>query len=480
MRKSLDKSDLDFLSSIGIGESEVNSQIEFINSDTNKKTLVLSRPCLMNDGLLSYDEINKMPPIHDIDTSSISRFIPASGSSTRMFDFDNSSDTFFKNIKSLPLFNLLSSYCDRNSIDLSQIIEDKNLDKLKDILLSQKEMNFASLPKAILPFHFLKGIAVTPIEEIILYSLGDIVNSYMWFTIQKTDEEMILKTLRDSVLLSEVNFKDFVKFSYQDSATNSLCFDMNKNLVRYDDGRIYTHPSGHGALLGNLNEVESDYIFINNIDNISPKTRTLRYEISKILYNVVANTKKQYDMILKTFIERDYDLLLPSINSIVGTLPDKIKNEAIEKKVDFIIDMLNKPIRVCGVVKDNQSKGGKAFWVFDGNSESVQIVEESQVNMKDKNQKAIWESGIYFNPVEMICSLRDFKGDKFDLFKFAENSLGMKVGKNIFDKESIFVERPGLWNGCMHYWHTIFVEIPKACFTPVKNLEDLFLPTHQP
>jgi hypothetical protein len=290
---------------------------------------------------------------------------------------------------------------------------------------------------------------------------------------------MILKVLHDSMLLNETNFEGFVKFSYQDASTNSLCFDTNKNLIRYDDGRIYTHPSGHGALLGNLNEVESDYVFINNIDNISPTTKTLRYEISKILYNVVANTKKQYDMILRTFIERDYDRLAPSIDSILHMFPDKIKNEAIEKKVDVIIDMLNKPIRVCGVVKDDQSKGGKAFWVFDGNSESVQIVEESQVNMQDASQKAIWESGIYFNPVEMVCSLKDFKGDKFDLFQFAENSFGMQVRKNIFNQESIFVERPGLWNGCMHYWHTIFVEIPKASFTPVKNLEDLFLPIHQ-
>ena len=480
MRKSLNKSDLDFLSSIGIGESEINSQIEFINSDANKKTLVLSRPCLINDGVLSSDEVDKMSPVQDIHTSSVSRFIPASGSSTRMFDFDNLSDTFFKDIKSLALFDHLSFYCDKNSIDLNQIIEDKDLDKLKDVLLSKKEMNLSTLPKAILPFHLLKDIAVTPIEEIIFYSLGDIINSYLWFTIQKTDEEMILKVLHDSMLLNETNFEGFVKFSYQDASTNSLCFDTNKNLIRYDDGRIYTHPSGHGALLGNLNEVESDYVFINNIDNISPKTKTLRYEISKILYNVVANTKKQYDMILRTFIERDYDRLAPSIDSILHMFPDKIQNEAIEKKVDLVIDILNKPIRVCGVVKDDQSKGGKAFWVFDGNSESVQIVEESQVNMKDANQKAIWESGMYFNPVEMVCSLKDFKGDKFDLFQFAENSFGMQVRKNIFNQESIFVERPGLWNGCMHYWHTIFVEIPKASFTPVKNLEDLFLPIHQP
>ena len=259
----------------------------------------------------------------------ISRFVPASGPSTRMFDFNNLNNTFFEDIKLLPFFDLLFSYCNINHVDLNQIINEKDLDKLKDILLSKKKMNLGNLPKAILPFHFLKNIVVSPIEEIIFYSLDDIVNSSLFFTIQKTDEEVILKTLKSSTLLKEINFEDFVKFSYQDSSTNSLCFDTNNDIVRYDNGKIYTHPSGHGALLSNLNEVESDYVFINNIDNISPKTRLLRYETSKILYSIAANTKKKFDMILKTFIERDYDLLLPSINSIVDLLPGKIRNETI-------------------------------------------------------------------------------------------------------------------------------------------------------
>ena len=479
MTKNLNKNDLDLLSSIGISRPEIDSQVEFINSNKKEKIFTLSRPCLTNDGILSSDEINNMGPIDDMDMDSISRFIPASGSSTRMFDFNNVNDTFFNDIKFLPLFSLVSSYCKIKDVDLSQILIEKDLEQLKDILLSEKKMNLGNFPKAMLPFHLLNDIVVTPMEEIIFYSLGDIINSSLFFTVQKADEEAILKTLKNSILLKDINFEDFVKFSYQDSSTNSLCFDTNNDIVRNDNGDIHTHPSGHGALLSNLNQVGSDYVFINNIDNISPKTRLLRYEISKILYNVAANTKKKFDMILKTFIERNYALLRPSIDSIIGSMPGKIKEETIEKKVDIIIDMLNKPIRVCGVVKDEDSKGGKPFWVFDGNSESVQIVEEFQVNMKDRNQKAIWKSGVYFNPVEMICSLKDFRGIKFNLFEFAENSLKMKVEKNIFGKKSTFIERPGLWNGCMHYWHTTFVEIPKACFTPVKNFGDLFLPIHR-
>ena len=185
-------------------------------------------------------------------------------------------------------------------------------------------------------------------------------------------------------------------------------------------------------------------------------------------------------MMIQRFVERNYKLLEPSINQLENVLGSQFKDKTIEEKVDIIIEILNKPVRVCGIVKVENSKGGKPFWVYDGKSESVQIVEESQVDFNDENQKKVWNTSTYFNPVEMVCCLRDFTGNKYNLKDFSEDSLRMIVKKNIKGKDSTFIELPGLWNGSMHYWHTTFVEIPSSLFTPVKNFTDLFLPIHQP
>jgi hypothetical protein len=202
--------------------------------------------------------------------------------------------------------------------------------------------------------------------------------------------------------------------------------------------------------------------------------------VSEFLYKIAHSTKKRFDLLLETFNERNYELLEPSIAQLENSLPTQFKSKPLDKKVDLIIQMLNKPIRVCGVVRDEKASGGKPFWVHDGNSESVQIVEESQINLNDENQKNIWDNCGYFNPVEMICSTKDYMGKKFDLREFAEEGLKIRVQKSVLGKECSFIELPGLWNGSMHYWHTTFVEIPLETFTPVKNFTDLFLPIHQP
>ena len=280
-----------------------------------------------------------------------------------MLQVDNHDQLFFKNLELLPFFNLITESCRKNNIDLDKIIKEKDVKQIKEILLAI----FLDLPKALLPFHLINNLAVTPIEEIILYFNNDIANKGLVFAIQEEHEDKILKKLNKSDLLKDIDFDKFVNFTYQDVSTNSVCLDNENNILRNLNGDVYTHPSGHGALLENLNKIESDYVLINNIDNVSPKTRELRYEITKKLYKFIKEIRN--------------------------------KNK-----------VLNKPIRVCGVIKDQTSKGGKPFWVFDGKETSVQIVEEAQVDIKNTEQKKIWDSGIYFNPVEMICSFKDFEG----------------------------------------------------------------------
>jgi len=435
MIHSISKNDLSYLESIGISKSDIDSQISFLDSH-NPIKLKLIRPCVVGDGIISKEEAVNIADLKNESEDEISRFIPASGFGTRMFQLKDSDKSFFNDLKFTPIFELIYDFSAKNNIDLETIIKEKNIDELEDILLSDFKLNLKNTPKALLPFHKINNLSVSPIEEIISYFANDIVNSNLIFAIQEENKDEYFKKLENSKFINDINFEEFVKFTYQDHSTDSLCFDENKNVLRKEDGLVYTHPSGHGALLKNLNEINSDYILINNIDNLSPKTKSLRYEITKMLYKLIRNIKDK--------------------NKILG-----------------------KPIRVCGVIKDQHSKGGKPFWVSDGTDLSLQIVEESQVDFNNSEQKKIWELGTYFNPVEMICSFKDSKGLKYDLSEYSNMSLQMKTKKNILEKEAIFVEKPGLWNGSMHNWHTTFVEISEKSFTPVKNFTDLFLPVHQ-
>ena len=478
----LNNNDLEFLLSQGINKEDSSEQLSLLKDSSKLKKLLLIRPCNQNDGILPPEDVKKInlesnPPMPGL---LISRFIPASGSATRMFNFDLFEDNFFEKVHLLPFFDQIESFCSKNKIDLRNIISNKDFKLLDDIITSKDNLNLSSKPKAIIDFHLINNTPISPIEEFLVNSMDDITNSPLVFSIQENCVDEVRDKVKHSPFLADYNPDLMYEITIQKKSTNSICVDNEGQILRYPKGEVYTHPSGHGALLDNLEEIDSDFIFINNIDNLSPKTRTLRHEVSKSLFNIAYSNKRRFDMLLQTFSERKYNLLESLIVQFEAYMPNHLKDKSVEQKVDLIIEMLNKPIRVCGVVKDENSKGGKPFWVNDGKAESVQIVEESQVDLKDENQIRLWEEGSYFNPVEMICCIKDFTGKKFDLKQFSEDSLRMKVNKDILGKSSSFIECPGLWNGSMHYWHTTFVEIPGASFTPVKNFTDLFLSIHQP
>jgi hypothetical protein len=478
----LNNNDLEFLLLQGINKQDSSEQLSLLKDDSKLKKLLLIRPCDKNDGILPPEDVQKIniessPPMPGI---FISRFIPASGSATRMFNFDLFEDKFFEKVHLLPFFNQIESFCSEKKIDLKNIILDKDSKLFNDILTSENKLNLSTKPKAIIDLHQINSVPISPIEQFLVNSMDDITNSPLVFSIQENYVAEVQDKVNHSSFLADYNPDLMFEITTQKKSTNSLCVDNKGEILRHPNGEVYTHPSGHGALLENLGEIDSDFIFINNIDNLSPKTRTLRYEVSKSLFNIAYSNKRRFDMLLQTLSERKYNLLESLIAQFEAYMPNHLKDKSVEQKVDLIIEMLNKPIRVCGVVKDENSKGGKPFWVNDGKAESVQIVEESQVDLKDENQIRLWEEGSYFNPVEMICCIKDFTGKRFDLKQFSEDSLRMKVNKDILGKSSSFIECPGLWNGSMHYWHTTFVEIPGASFTPVKNFTDLFLSIHQP
>jgi hypothetical protein len=442
-----------------IPESSLRDQYKFVYGDNGLSQLRLSSPCTMNNGVFNIDLIsNQLSSINE-EWKDLDIFIPASGSATRLFELSDNIKTLNENIDKLPFF-------DKKSV--SHLVD-----------------KYSHKPKAIVPFHKIEGHIVSPIEEIIEFYSRIFPDSNVHFTIQDDDENLITTKLNESDFIKskKIKFEDKVRFSFQKKELNSICFINPETLLKHNN-KYYSHPSGHGALIDNLASIKSKYAYMHNIDNVSPKTQELRIKNINQMYKLLLFIDKNIKKLLRALVKDDFQRVIESSfykNFLIEYFPHlvHVRNEPVNKKILF--KNLNKPIRVCGVIHDSGAKGGKPFWVYDDDSLlSLQIVEESQVDLDNSRERNIWYDSNYFNPVEIIISTEDYLGNKFNFNSYVNKDLGMVVEKKIHNEKVLFFEKPGLWNGSMHDWITIFVEIDEKSFAPVKNICDLFLPIHQP
>jgi hypothetical protein len=288
-------------------------------------------------------------------------------------------------------------------------------------------------------------------------------------------------------LEKETNTTFNVSYSYQNEATETLALTVDNTIFRNEDGSILFRPAGHGALLENLNDLNNDIIFIKNVDNI------VVFELNKKL----SNYKKVIGGVLIKAQEKAFNYLIELDNKAVGE--EKIleiasfisskMNVVIEDAFDdltqgekrrYLKDKLNRPIRVCGMVKNEGEPGGGPFWVKDENGNiSLQIVEFAQIDIDNKAQKDIVKNATHFNPTDLVCGVKNYKGEKFDLLNYVDSEAAFITMKTQNGKDIQALELPGLWNGSMAYWNTIFVELPVETFNPVKTVNDLLKPVHQ-
>jgi len=335
---------------------------------------------------------------------------------------------------------------------------------------------YGELPKGLIPFHRYPSTIRNPFQEHILQSI-EIAGpkSTFHFTINEKFKDQIDASIGE--LKSTLNLPVSYSFSIQNPATDAIAFDENLNPANDENGMI-TRPSGHGALLGNLNTVHSDLIFIRNIDNIqhqSKATHSIQYRkalggmliyLRSTIFDVLHELEKGIVLLEKIqHLNDSFDLRIP-----------------IEKfsDTDFLIDFLNRPIRICGMVRNEGQPGGGPFWVNDPMGiPRRQIVEKSQIT-NSPEQLEFLNSSTHFNPVELVCSTKNFKGDFFNLTKFRNDDLYFIVKKNHHGKSIQYIEEPGLWNGSMNNWLTLFYEIESDCFSPVKTILDLLQPLHRP
>ena len=294
----------------------------------------------------------------------------------------------------------------------------------------------------------------------------------------------------DSVLdkyESRFGVKYEIGFSVQKPSTDTIAVDENNEPFRQPDGQLLFRPAGHGALLENLAEQEADLIFIKNIDNVVPdhlKETTVQYK--KALAGLVLDcqaTLFSYAQKLEddAIEEALLDEIMTYLANRLGTLaPDEAKNWQKEEKRAFARAKVDRPLRACGMVQNVGEPGGGPFWAKNSDgSVSLQVVESAQVDMQNEVQKELFTKATHFNPVDLICTSKNYKNEKFDLLQFRDDETGFITEKSQSGKSLKAQELPGLWNGSMSDWNTLFVEVPLITFNPVKTVNDLLRKEHQ-
>lgn len=440
----------------------------------------LVAPCKMGDGIIHFLQVQRDNLIKKFEQAGVQStfFIPASGSGSRMFHFlfeflerpneENRSqvERFLNNMEDFAFFQKIP-------LEIREKLKshDVNLDEFVDYLLNKEGMSFGDLPKGLIPFHKIGPFVLNPFQEQILQGIKvNEGNSSFHYSIKPEHENAIKSGIESTEQLSGGKYD--VSFSVQNEATNSIAFDEQKQPIKNSDGQILARPAGHGALLENLNSISGDIIFIKNIDNIQHFGKSnLAIETWKYLGGVAIWFEAEKNKIMQN----------PSIEGIIELNKhfQFIADSEIEKlKVEDIFKILNKPFRVCGMVRNEGQPGGGPFWVEENGEVTKQIVEKSQISMRGEQYRLMVQS-TYFNPVMIAAVNKDMDGKPFNLLEFRNEKKYFVVKKNYKGQDIFFSELPGLWNGSMAYWNSIFVEIPSETFSPVKTVLDLLDHSHK-
>ncbi|MBN1253626.1 MAG: DUF4301 family protein [Bacteroidales bacterium] len=445
----------------------------------------------------------------------ILKFVPASGAATRMFkrlfEFYENNYTkdqlinllkdqdldslgyFFNNIEKFAFYHLLIELPTFKNLNITDEIKIGNWIKILDNILKKEGLNYENLPKGLLQFHKYsekktRTSAQEHMVECALYAtLKNTANLH--FTVSPEHIELFKKHIKDSKPDFEKRFalKYKVDFSIQKSSTDTIAVDENNIPFRNSDGSILFRPGGHGALIENLNDLDADIIFIKNIDNVVPdilKEETIKYkkliggaliDYQQKIFNYledieIGKNSPEFINEIETFFKSDLCVIFD----------DKYYEYHENEKLIYLKNKLNRPIRVCGMVKNEGEPGGGPFLAKNNDgSISLQIVESSQIDLKNEDIAQIVKKSTHFNPVDLICSVKDYKGNKFDLNKFIDKKTGFISEKSKNGKFLKALELPGLWNGAMSDWNTVFVEVPLITFNPVKTINDLLRKEHK-
>lgn len=434
----------------------------------------------------------------------IIKFVPASGAASRMFkdlfefldapyniptkDFEKA---FFNDLEKFAFYEDLNAICLKNEgKDIRALLDEKEFKTIVDNLLNTKGLNYGNLPKGLLKFHKYNDYSRTPIEEHLkegyLYAKDKNNEANIHFTVSPEHRALFESTAKNSSerFARELNMNYNVTFSEQKQSTDTIAVDSNNEPFR-ENGELLFRPGGHGALIENLNDLDADIVFIKNIDNVVPdRFKSTETKYKKILAGVLVETQKKIFEYLRIIDHGKYshNELIEILYFLQDTLNIKNPETKMLEDVELVLYLkrkLDRPCRVCGMVKNIGEPGGGPFLAYNSDKTiSPQILESSQIEMSNPEKKEMFDNGTHFNPVDLVCGIKDYRGNSFDLKDFIDPQTGFISIKSKNGKELKALELPGLWNGAMSDWNTIFVEVPIETFNPVKTINDLLRENH--
>jgi hypothetical protein len=491
----------------GMDPETVAQQIE--NFRNGFPFLKITAPATPGDGIrvLSEEELAHYTETYPRKAAQLDvvKFVPASGAASRMFkdlfafldgdgDLSKSAFTqkFISNTRRFAFYSDLDAALKAQGSSIEACLEAGDFKKIVATLLGEEGLGYGSLPKGLLRFHNYGSENRTPAHEHLVegiqYAIGKDNTVRIHFTVSPEHEEKFKAEIATVLpgLKASTGVEFEVTYSQQKKSTDTIAVNTDNTPFAEDDGSLLFRPAGHGALLDNLNEIEADLIFIKNIDNVVPDrikgpTRDFKMAIAGLLLEVqekvfqaLKGMESEYRDAYVEMGERVF------VGDLGGKLPQAFHSYSSEEKAAFLTAKLNRPIRVCGMVKNTGEPGGGPFWVLEADgTQSLHILETAQIDLDDPESKKHFQASTHFNPVDLVCGTKDYKGKSFDLMKYRDMQTGFITEKSKSGRELKALELPGLWNGAMADWNTLFVEVPLITFNPVKTVNDLLREEHQ-
>lgn len=441
------------------------------------------------------------------DGGEVTKFVPASGAASRMFkslfEFVNGEeihakegsavDILLKNINNLAFYQELNDACKRiYGVGIDALMAEGRDKDIINAIISPEGLKYGFLPKALLTFHrYADGHTRTSLEEQLAEGAQTAASNgevNLHFTVSSSHRKLFEKKIAETKSAMEERFgiKYNIGLSEQKPSTDTLAATKDNQLFHDENGNPVFRPGGHGALIANLGDINSTVVFIKNIDNVVPdklRESTIRYK--QVLGGellLVHDCIERYLLMLKDGLYTSSDLaeIVGFMRNTLSTDTPLFESLPDVELADYLIKKLNRPIRVCGMVRNDGEPGGGPFITYnpDG-STSPQILESTQIDLTNPQNKKMFAKATHFNPVDIVCYIKDIEGKMFDLSKYVDPDTGFISEKSLGGHELRALELPGLWNGAMSDWSTVFLEVPSSTFNPVKTVNDLLRPAHQ-
>ncbi len=500
--------DLEILNAKGISEEKLAEELEMLKNGF--PYLRIEAPATPGNGIFVLtqeleDQSSDLWNQYLDKGGKVLKMVPASGAASRMFKdlfaFVNGKKDkpdndfmkkFFEHIEEFAFFAVLNAKCiELYDLSIDSLVKEKRYKDVVKALIEKEGLNYGQLPKALLRFHRVPGTSRTAIEEHLAegaqYASGKDGKVRVHFTV--SEDHLPLVNLKFEEMKGKLEHEYDVEYelstSVQKPSTDTVAANLDGTPYR-EKGGLFFRPGGHGALIENLNDLDADVIFIKNIDNVVPDARrldTIRYK--KVIGGVLVGIKQKADnycRLLKkgTPSEAELDEMMDFLHKVLCITHDSANGMNSEEKAAYIYSKLNRPYRVCGMVKNEGEPGGGPFLAYNPDGTvSPQILESTQIDPKNKEAQKMLKEATHFNPVDLVVCTRDWEGKKFNLPEYVDKATGFISQKSREGVEIKALELPGLWNGAMSDWNTVLVEVPVSTFNPVKTVNDLLRPVHQ-